>query len=187
MVPSLIVILVFEGIVPLYSYAILPKYNNPLGWLLYQAVPEKTFLPKLVILLGISMEFSLLQPLKAESPIEVTLLGIAMEVSPLQPEKAPLPMLVTLFGISMDLRSIQPENALSPILVMLLGIVEFLHPLIIVFDCVSIIALQLLRESYVLFPPSTDIDVRLLHPLKEPASMLSTLLGITMEIKLLQL
>lgn len=41
----------------------------------------------------------LLQPLKAELPIDVTLLGMVMEVRPLQPEKAELPMVVTLLGI----------------------------------------------------------------------------------------
>ena len=77
----------------------------------------------------------------------VTLLGIVMEVRPLQPENAYASMLVTLLGIEMEVSSVQPKKATNPILVTLLGIVVFLHPAINVLDDVSIIALQLLRES----------------------------------------
>ena len=46
------------------------------------------------------------------------------------------------------------------------GIIEFMHPAINVFDAVSIIALQLFLESYLLFPDSTTIETKLLHPPK---------------------
>ena len=66
-----------------------------------------------------------------------------------QPENALSPMLVTEFGMVMLVRREQPENAYSPILVTEFGITVFLHPIIKVFDAVSTMALQLLRESYV--------------------------------------
>jgi hypothetical protein len=71
-------------------------------------------------------------------------------------------------------------------LLTLLGIVVFLHPTINVLDDVSIIALQLLRESYLAFPSSTTIVVRPMQELKAELSILVTLLGIEMEVRLLQ-
>lgn len=44
--------------------------------------------------------------------------------------------------------------------VTLLGITVFLQPAIRVLVIVSMIALQLSRESYTLFPSSTDMDVK---------------------------
>ena len=44
--------------------------------------------------------------------------------------------------------------------VTVLGITVFLQPVINVFVDVSIIALQLFRESYTVFPDSTTIDVK---------------------------
>ena len=49
-------------------------------------------------------------------------------------------------------------------LVTLLGMVVFMQPEINVFEDVSIIALQLLRESYIVFPLSTFTDVKLEQP-----------------------
>ena len=77
----------------------------------------------------------------------VTLEGITTEVKPLQPENALLLMLVTLEGIWMEVKPLQPWNAPPPMLVTLLGIMVFLHPAINAFEAVSIIALQLFRES----------------------------------------
>jgi hypothetical protein len=57
-------------------------------------------------------------------------------------------MLITLLGSVIDVRSLQPEKAFLPMLVTLLGMVVFLHPAINVFEAVSIMALQLSRESY---------------------------------------
>ena len=68
----------------------------------------------------------------------------------------------------------------------LFGIVVFLHPAINLFDEVSIIALQLLRESYWVFPSSTTMDVKSSHSEKVVSPMNFTLLGIVMEVKHLQ-
>ena len=89
-----------------------------------------------------------------------------MEIRPLQPENALFSMLVTLLGIVMEVRPVQPEKAKLPIEVMVLGIVEFLHPFIRVLVSVSMIALQLLRESYLGLPASIFIEARLVQPEK---------------------
>ena len=57
------------------------------------------------------------------------------------------------------------------------GIIVFLHPKNKVFVFVSIIALQLSRESYFVFPDSTSIDVRPEQPEKAGLLMLVTELG----------
>ena len=72
-------------------------------------------------------------------------------------------MEVTLFGIEIEVRPLHPRNALKPILVTLFGMTVFLHPAIMVLDAVSIIALQLSRESYLGLPLSTLMEVRLLQ------------------------
>jgi hypothetical protein len=56
------------------------------------------------------------------------------------------PMVVTLLGIVIEVRA-HPEKAPSPMVVTPLGIVEFLQPIINVFELVSIKALQLSRLS----------------------------------------
>ena len=66
---------------------------------------------------------------------------------PLQPSNADQPMLVTLEGIVIDIKPLQPLNAPSPMLVTPEGILVLLHPVIKVFEAVSIMALQLFRES----------------------------------------
>ena len=71
-------------------------------------------------------------------------------------------------------------------LVTLLGIKVFIHPTTNVFDDFSIIALQLLRESYFVFPLFTVMEVRLLQSRKARSPILVTLLGIVMEDRLLQ-
>ena len=70
-------------------------------------------------------------------------------------------------------------------IVTLLGIRVFLHPNINVFVSVSIIALQLLRESYFVFPVSILIDVRYSDE-KANSSMFVTLLGMMTEFRPLQ-
>lgn len=67
---------------------------------------------------------------------------------PLQLPKAYWPILVTEEGIVTEVNPVQPQKASAPIEVTELGIIEFLHPAIRELDFVSIIALQLLRESY---------------------------------------
>jgi hypothetical protein len=94
----------------------------------------------------------------------VTLFGMVMEVRPVQDSNAELPMLVTLLGMVMEVRPVQQLNAPSPILVTLLGMTVLLHPRINVFVAVSMMALQLFRESYIVFPLSIVMEVRLLHP-----------------------
>ena len=64
----------------------------------------------------------------------------------MQPPKQKFPKLVTELGIVIEVKPVQPEK-LSPKLVTVLGIVVFLQPAIIVFEEVSIIALQFSLES----------------------------------------
>jgi hypothetical protein len=70
-----------------------------------------------------------------------------------------------LSGIVIDVRFVIPLNALSPIEVTLLGIIVEEHPWIKVFVFVSMIALQLLRESYFVLPDSTMMEVRFVQSL----------------------
>ena len=95
-------------------------------------------------------------------------------------------MLVTEFGIVMDVNSILPLNAYLPMAVTEFGMNEFLHPTIILFVSVSIIALQFSRESYTILPSSTEIDVNPPQPLKAPVVMLVMVLGIVSDVNLLQ-
>ena len=73
-------------------------------------------------------------------------------------------MLVTLLPMVMEVKLVQLENAELPMLVTLLGITVVLNPAISSFLAVSIIALQLSRESYTLFSESTCIVFKLEQP-----------------------
>ena len=118
------------------------------------------------------MEERLLHPAKAIPPIVVTLAGSVMDpklvqfinassliaVKPLprsiverfeDPRNAPLSMDKTLFGIEIDVRVLMNANASSPIVVTPSGIIVVEHPWTSRFVAVRIIALQLLRESYI--------------------------------------
>ena len=77
----------------------------------------------------------------------VTLLGNVSSVKPLQYAKAESPMLFTLLGNVSSVKPVQPSKAESPMLVTLFGMTLFLHPAIKVLVAVSIIELQLSRES----------------------------------------
>ena len=77
----------------------------------------------------------------------VTEQGMLTDVSPEHPLNAQFPMLVTESGMLIDVSPLQPQNALSLMLVTELGMVVFLQPVIKVFVAVSMMALQLLRES----------------------------------------
>ena len=90
--------------------------------------------------------------------MHVTPSGILTDVSPEQPSKAWSPMLVTLSGILTDVSSLQKLNAEFPMLVTPSGMVVLLHPFKSVLDDVSIIALQLFRESYLGFAEETEIE-----------------------------
>ena len=82
----------------------------------------------------------------------VTELGIVMLVSPMQPLKAWLPMVVTELGITV-----------------------FWQPIIKVLFAVSIMALLLLRESYVELSFATVMLVNLVKPDTKLAGILFTL------------
>ena len=64
--------------------------------------------------------------------------------------------------------------------------IVFWQPAINVFVVVSIIALQLLRLSYFVFPFSTTMEVKLQQEEKALSPMLVTLLGMVTEVKLVQ-
>ena len=86
-------------------------------------------------------------------------------------------MLVTLLGMVMEVRLLQTAKASDPIFVTLDGIMVFLHPATNVFEAVSIMALQLLRESYLLLAASTTMELSPLQSEKTSIPMLVTLLG----------
>ena len=123
---------------------------------------------------------------KACFPMLVTLLGMSMEVKLVQREKAYIPILVTPSGMVMEVRPLQPPKASSPMLVTLEGMTVFLHPAMSVFVDFSIMALQLLRESYFVFPEATEIEVRPLQLKKGLNPMLVTLEGMVMEVRPVQ-
>jgi len=99
------------------------------------------------------------QPRKADSPMEVTELGMVTEVSPEQSRKAAPPIEVTELGMVTEVSPEQLAKARSPMEVTELGMIVLLQPTINLFVDVSIIALQLLRESYVPLFLSTVTEV----------------------------
>jgi uncharacterized membrane protein HdeD (DUF308 family) len=72
---------------------------------------------------------------------------MVMEVRLLHQINASFPILVTLLGVVIEVRLLHQPNASLPMLVTLLGIIVDAHPAINVLLLVSIIALQLSRES----------------------------------------
>ena len=70
--------------------------------------------------------------------------------------------------------------------VTLLGITVFLHPTMSLLVDVSMMALQLLRESKVALPASTIIDDKAVQPEKTDPATMVTLLGIVTEVRLVQ-
>ena len=64
-----------------------------------------------------------------------------------------------------------------------MGIRVFLQPIIKVLVAVSIIALQLLRESYFVFPLSTTIEVKPSQFAKAPYQIEVTELGMVTDVK----
>ena len=117
----------------------------------------------LVTLLPIVTDVRPVQPEKAPSSIDVTLLGITTDVRPEHLQKALSPIDITLVGIVNEVRPEHLKKALPPMDVTLLGITVFMQPVISVLVAVFIKALQLSRESYTVFPLSTDMDVRPVH------------------------
>ena len=108
------------------------------------------------------------------------------EVNPEQPEKAELEILVTFSPIVTEVSPEQSAKARSPIEVTELGMVVFLQPTIKLFVDVSIIALQLLRESYVLLFLSTTKEVSPEQSRKAHEPMDVTELGMVNEVRLEQ-
>ena len=76
----------------------------------------------------------------------------------------------------------QPAKQLSPKLVTDAGIRVFLHPAIIVFDSVSIMALQPSRESYLELAASTTMDSREGQDVKQLPSIFITEEGIFIDV-----
>lgn len=91
-----------------------------------------------------------------------------------------------LLGIITDCRPLHPLNAPSPIDVTLLGITVFLHPTINLLTLDLIIALQLFRESYTVFPSSTVMEINPLQPLNASSATVVTLLGMLIEVRPIQ-
>ena len=97
---------------------------------------------------------------KAHQPMLITEFGMVRLFRPVK-QNAYWPMLVTELGMSIFVRPVEPLNAQSSMLITEFGIIVFLHPIINLFDFVSIIALQLLRESYFVFSETTLMLARL--------------------------
>ena len=95
-------------------------------------------------------------------------------------------MLVTLEGMVTEVRPLQPEKTEEPMLVTVLGMAVFLQPAIRVLLAVSIMALQLLRESYFVLPFATLMLVRPLQPEKTELPMEVTELGMMTLVRPLQ-
>ena len=89
-------------------------------------------------------------------------------------------------GIVIDVSPSQLEKASSPMLWMLWGIIVLWQPTINLLVDVSIIALQLSRESYTLFELSITIDFKLMQFDNIYSSMLPTALPIIIDCKFVQ-
>ena len=111
----------------------------------------------------ISFRFS--HPSNAHPPISVTDSEMLMLVSALHLANAHSLISVTVSGMLMLVSASHSSNALSPISVTDSGITVLVQPCIRRFAFVSMMALQLPRESYTLFPSATIILVSALHPL----------------------
>ena len=103
-----------------------------------------------------------------------------------QEEKASMPREVTLLGMVTEVRSVQCRKAPLPMDATSMGMNVFLQPASKVLDDVSMMALQLLRESYFALPDSTMIEASLVHVLKAKSWMSVTLLGMVIEVRPLQ-
>ena len=103
-----------------------------------------------------------------------------------QPRNANGSILVTPEGMMIEVSSEKLLNALLPILVTVLGIIVLLQPRISVFVAVSMMALQLSRESYLVFSTETLIEDNPVQPLKALAFMAVTLEGMFTEVRPMQ-
>ena len=122
------------------------------------------------------------QKAKAKPFMAVTPSGIVIEVSDVHPSKADSPMRVTLLGIAIEAMCFLPRNAFGDIAVIPSGIMVVLLPASKVFVLVMMMALQLLRLSYVGLPSSTTIvESGQRENARSPIEV--TLFGMTIEVK----
>ena len=119
----------------------------------------------------------------ADAPIVVTESGISIEVNFSQPLNALFPIVVTEFGILMSFKPLQPMNELSPMVVTELGITVFEHPLISVLVKVSMMALQLPRESYTLLSSDTERSLKFSQSIIPSCLIIFTELPITIFLR----
>ncbi len=117
---------------------------------------------------------------KASSPIVVTELDIVTLVRE-QLLKALFPIVVTESGIVIELRE-RPKKEESPIILTDSGIIVYSHPAIRVLVAVWIMALQLLRLSYIVLPLDTVIFINEVQRAKIPIPILLTESGIVIEV-----
>ena len=88
---------------------------------------------------------------------------MAIDFNSVQCWKAYLSILVTELGMIID-EILEYLKASSPMVVTVLGIVEEAHPRMRVLVAVLMMALQLLRESNVVLPDATLMEVSPEHP-----------------------
>jgi len=129
--------------------------------------PENAYFPIIDTELGITICCKDEQPEKADPSIVVIELGITICCKDEQPENANSSIVVTELGITICLKDEHPEKALCPIDSTESGMTVFAHPAIIEFVAVSIIALQLFRESYMGLSGKTTIFSNLVQCEKE--------------------
>ena len=86
--------------------------------------------------------------------------------------------------MSIEVKPVQPENAQCPILVTLSGMMLFIVPTIRVLPEFLMRLFPSLRKC--VFPAETDIVSRLLQEVKGLVSILVTLFGMVIEVKLVQ-
>jgi hypothetical protein len=92
--------------------------------------------------------------------------GIQKFTNDVQWANAPHDIFVTDVGIDIDSREVRCEKACAPISTTDSGIVVVQHPTRILFAAVSMIALQLSRESKILLPSATTTDTKEEQPIK---------------------
>lgn len=114
--------------------------------------------------LGMIIEDRSEQPSKAHLPIDVIEFGMTIEANPVQPPKAYSPIDETELGMIAEVSPVCPLKAQESIATTEFGIIVLLQPAINLFVAVSIIALQLPRESYALLSGSTSILFNPLQP-----------------------
>lgn len=137
--------------------------------------------PILVTDSGMVTEVRCLHSSKVKLSMVVTLDGISIEMSPLL-LKALAPIDVTELGMVMDVSPVQPSKAFGPIALTVLGIIVVLVPIINVASDFLIMALQLLRLSYIALPDTTFREVSRVQPSKALLEMDVTVLGMETEV-----